>query len=112
MSEDGYTVSEFDGELNALQAAVGGWIEPVPTDESVTMWVNEEGKLMGLPINRLAMDVWLRWDVHRCQLLAGEWLAGSCVVTGGVDRHGNTLDITDDARRWVLAVARDAGVAV
>ena len=39
-------------KLAALQAAVGGWIEPIPSDPSVTMWVNEEGKFAPLPVNR------------------------------------------------------------
>ena len=112
VEEDGttsYRIDEFDSsELADLQAAVGGWIEAIPTDPLVTMWVNEEGKLHKLPPNRLAMDVWLRWDIHRCQLVGGDWIAGNCVVTGGVGADGETLDLPDEARRWVLRVASEA----
>jgi len=107
-----YRVEEFDGDGDALRAVVGGWLEAAPSDESVTVWVNEEGKALGLPINRLAMDVWLRWDLHRCMLLGRDWLAGNVVVTGGVDRNGETLDLPDAARRWVMTVARDAGAVL
>lgn len=107
-----YTVTEFDGGLKELQAAVGGLVEVVPTHEGVTMWCNEEGKYTGLPVNRLAMDVWIRWDVHRCMLVGKDWLAGSVVVTGGSDRYGNTTDLGAAERRWVLRVAADAGAQV
>lgn len=107
-----YSVSEFDGDLSELQAAVGGLVDVVPTIDHVTMWGNDEAKFLGLPVNRLAMDVWLRWDVYRCMMLGRDWLAGNIVVTGGADGRGNTKDLSDDDRRWVLAVARDAGAAV
>lgn len=109
VSEEGYRVTEFDGGLRELQAAVGGYIEAIPTEPSVTMWVNEEGKLQALPINRLAMDVWIRFDVYRC-MVAGDWIAGSCVITGGTTPAGNTRDLPERWRGWVLRVAHDAGV--
>jgi hypothetical protein len=105
--EGHYKLSEFDGGLAALQAEVGGWIEPIPTTENVTIYVNEEGKLLGLPVNRLAMDVWIRYDCYRC-VPAGDWIAGSAVVVGGVDDEGETLDLSDRDRRWVRRVAREA----
>lgn len=103
-----YRVDEFDGDGDALREVVGGWIEGIPTDPLVTMWVNEEGKFQSLPVNRLAMDVWLRWDIHGCMVVGGDWIAGNCVVTGGVDAYGETLDLPDAARRWVLRVAKEA----
>lgn len=105
-------VEEFAGGLAELQKAVGGFIEAIPTGEDVTMWINEEGKYTDTRVNRLAMDVWIRWDIHRCMIDGHDWIAGPCVVTGGVDEHGETLDISDGARRWVLRVARDAGAAL
>lgn len=110
--EGGYAVTDFQGSTAELQAAVGGWIEPAPSDPSVTLWVNEEGKRAGLPVNRLAMDAWIRWDIYGCMTAGADWLAGNAVVTGGADRHGRTLDITPEAHRWVLRVARDAGARV
>lgn len=105
----GYSLSEFDGDLRELQAAVGGYVEAIPTADAVTMWVNEEGKINVLPVNRLAMDVWIRFDAYGC-MRAGDWIAGSCVVTGGTGKRGETLDLPAQWRRWVLYVARDAGV--
>ena len=105
-------VVEFEGGLDELQRAVGGNVEVIPSHHSVTFWVNEDGKFTGLPINRLAMDAWLRWDEYGCMLFNRDWIAGSVVVTGGVGRDGETKDLPESARRWVLAVARDAGAVI
>lgn len=107
-----YSVTEFEGGADDLRSALGGFIEPIPTNNIVTMWVNEEGKFHGLPINRLAMDIWIRWDDYRCMSIGRDWLAGDVIVTGGVDRAGRTGDLTEVGRSWVLAVARDAGAVI
>lgn len=46
--------------LKELQAAVGGYIELVKVVEggSKLMFVNEEGKMNGLPINEAATELW------------------------------------------------------
>ena len=44
---------EIESGLDALQRAVGGYIEAVyPYEDPVALIVNEEGKLNGLPLNR------------------------------------------------------------
>ena len=44
----------IDSGLESLQKAVGGWIEAIyPFDEEVALICNDEGKLMGLPPNRV-----------------------------------------------------------
>ena len=46
-------VMEIENSLEAMQAVVGGLIQAVyPFEEAVAMVVNEEGKLMGLELNR------------------------------------------------------------
>lgn len=48
---------EVEGNLGALQQAVGGYIEAVyPYEDPVALIVNEEGKLNGLPLNRALWD--------------------------------------------------------
>lgn len=42
---------DIDNTLQALQKAVGGYIETVTLFENVTLICNEEGRLMGLPHN-------------------------------------------------------------
>jgi hypothetical protein len=68
------------GEYEALSGAVGGMIQAVPLgDSDLTLWCNEEGKLIGLPYNESATNVWVKYwgktDV----------MVGDCVITGGID---------------------------
>ena len=49
--------AEIEGGLESLQAAVGGDIQAVyPYDDPVALICNEEGKIMGLPLNRALTD--------------------------------------------------------
>jgi len=50
-------VQEIEGTLESMQKVVGGYIEAIyPFDEPVALICNEEGKLEGLPGNRILMD--------------------------------------------------------
>ncbi len=44
---------EIDGSLKSMQEIVGGLIQPMyPFDDPVALVCNDEGKLLGLPMNR------------------------------------------------------------
>ena len=50
-------IREIDGTLAGLQSLVGGDIQVVyPYDDPVALICNDEGKLMGLPLNRALRD--------------------------------------------------------
>lgn len=50
-------VQEIDGELETMQKIVGGLIQPLyPFNEPVAIVANDEGKLLGLPMNRGLRD--------------------------------------------------------
>lgn len=74
-----------------LQELVGGYIEAVTSDTGdTTFWLNEEGKLIGLPLNAAATA--LLWELN--DAFAGrDFLMGPVVITGGVDDEGATLGI-------------------
>ena len=84
-------------EYDELNSALGGWIEAVPTNATVTIWCNEEGKLKGLPYNDPAMELWKRVDEFGC-IPAGDYVAGPIVVQGPVDDEGEATDCPD----WVF----------
>ena len=44
-------VKEIEGELNEMQEIVGGYIECFPMTDDILCVCNEEGKILGLPIN-------------------------------------------------------------
>lgn len=50
-------LSEIDGTLQSMQNIVGGTIQAIyPFEEPVALICNDEGKLMGLPLNRALRD--------------------------------------------------------
>lgn len=44
-------------DLETLQRLVGGLIQPIYYKPGKVMWVNEEGLLLGLPLNMLASAI-------------------------------------------------------
>ena len=76
--------------LADLQKAVGGLIECVSLTkkENMDMWVNEEGKLLGLPQNPIATSLYV--DEHGTR----DVMVGDVIVTGGSDDEGETLPLT------------------
>lgn len=49
--------AEIDGSLESMQSTVGGLIQVIyPFDDPVALVCNDEGKLMGLPLNRPLTD--------------------------------------------------------
>ena len=49
--------AEIDGSLESMQNIVGGLIQVIyPFDDPVALICNDEGKLMGLPLNRPLTD--------------------------------------------------------
>ena len=49
---------EIGSDLKSMQAVVGGFIQAIYpfVDEELTLICNEEGKLIGLPLNRVLKD--------------------------------------------------------
>ena len=94
---DGTVTALPDASYETIHLGVGGWIEAVPTDGRIVIWVNEEGKLNHLPFNPLGHALWAQVDRYGC-IAAGDWLAGPCVITGPADDVGNTTSVAD----WVL----------
>ncbi len=68
--------------LRQLQGLVGGYIEGVTLRNGHMLYINEEGKLKGLPVNDvatdLARDVLSPWDV----------IVGDAVLVGPPDAEG------------------------
>ena len=63
-------ITEIKGELHEMQEIVGGLIQALyPWDDRVALICNDEGKIMGLPLNRVLKD----YDV-----IAGTFLSAVC----------------------------------
>lgn len=81
-----------DGEsqLKELQEAVGGWVQAVDFTPQLTIWVNEEGKLHGLPINPMATFLWEKY------FGLTDYICGNVIFTGGTDSEGYTLGLNEE----------------
>ena len=63
--------TEINSGLEALQKAVGGHIQAVyPYEDPVAIVCNEEGKIMGMPLNRALSDE----DGNIYDIIAGNFL--------------------------------------
>lgn len=60
--------------LEEMQAIVGGYVEQVWLDENTTMFLNEEGKLEGLPFNIEATKVFLSHYPESNDFIVGDVL--------------------------------------
>lgn len=93
--------------LEDYQAIVNGYIEAVGLKSGDTMYVNEEYWYRFGPtdLNSIAMDV-AGLGGRPDLMLNG--ILGPVVVLGPLDDEGNDTDISDQARRWIKRVAREA----
>lgn len=93
----------IDGSLASLQAIVGGLIQPLDMDViGASIWCNEEGLLIGLPVNlRATVYLYQKAPEHR----GFNVLVGECFITGQADSDGVTTDVP-------VEVIRDFGLDV
>lgn len=66
-------------EYQQLSDAVGGLIQPVDLKTDLAIIVNEEGKLISLPVNVIGTHMWYR------SYGATDVMVGNVVFTGGTD---------------------------
>ena len=76
--------------LEQLQHAVGGYIQAIDLSDELTLWCNEEGKMMNLPHNRRAQELW-----DKVFGAGTDYIVGDIVLTGGANEDGETLGLTD-----------------
>lgn len=74
-----------------LHALVEGWYQCVGLNDEIVVWLNEEGKLNGLPWNQRAQALWDQKYGPGTDILVGP-----AVLTGGADAAGETLGLSDE----------------
>jgi len=77
------------GEYEQLSGAVGGLIQPVDLRPGLTIWVNEEGKLINLPVNVIGSHLWEK------SFGMTDVIVGNCVFTGNANEDGETEPLTN-----------------
>jgi len=79
------------GQITEYQEAVGGWFECIDLDEpAATFFVNEEGKVTNLPLNRRATLMW--WANYRAARNVDAFM-GNVILMGKPDEDGDTQDV-------------------
>lgn len=81
-----------------LSGAVGGLIEAVTLDGDITLWCNEEGKILGLPYNDKATLLWEK------TFGATDLIMGDVILTGGNDEEGETLPLSDSQLEKIYSI--------
>ena len=90
-------------ELVTLQMAVGGLIEAKTLEGGYTLFMNEEGKLMQLPINERATEIWLANFPNFPDVIVGD-----VVIAGGTDEEGEQLGLDPDYANRLLEIFAQA----
>ena len=83
--------------LVTLQAGVGGLVQAIDLSQRLTMWLNEEGKVLGQAHNPYGQFFWDKlYGAHT------DYIVGDIVISGGTDGHGDTLGLTEQQVEWVM----------
>jgi len=87
-------VPDGGAQLDQLQQLVGGYIQAVNLPEQIesdaTAYINEEGKLTGLPLNRRASIFMMG------ALMTGDFIVGPFLLCGFDPKRGVNTDVPDD----------------
>lgn len=86
-----------DDALRALQVRVGGWIEAVTLTDTITMFLDEEGRLKPTPYNEAATRIAIEFG-HPPY----DPIYGSVVFTGPGDEEGRTLGLNDEDLEYLV----------
>ena len=79
--------AEIDGSLAGMQQVVGGYIQAIyPFEDSVALICNEEGKILGLPLNRSLRDE--DGDIY-------DVIAGTFFLCGAPPGRGSFADLEE-----------------
>lgn len=79
------TITEIPNTgYESVKAAIGGgYLEAIPMGEGHSAYIDEEGKLKGLPINPVASFLW-----YKRLSPMNDFLVGDCVIFRSVNDNG------------------------
>lgn len=96
-----------DGTYKSVSDAVGGYIEHITLHgvfEGFSLYVNEEGKLNGLPFNDIATAVWERVFGIYTDVIVGN----AVLVSSKTDDEGNELPLSESDVEKVMELINEA----
>jgi hypothetical protein len=86
---------------DAIKSAVGGWFTHVTIQPHLDFWVDDEGLLKSLPLNKVATRFYE-------MLGSSSPIVGDAVFTGGTNARGETLSLDDNYARAIEIMAEMA----
>jgi hypothetical protein len=93
-------VANIDERGDGLRKVIGGWLEMV-SEREWCAFLDEEGKLKGLPANEPATLL-----AHSLGWRMGDFLVGTVMFLGPVDEEGESTPVPD----VVLDMASELGL--
>ena len=75
-----------------LKGHIGGWLEGLHLDDKTFAYIDEEGKMKGLPYNVLATELCADLQVG---LAPTDFISGTMLIVGSPDSEGNETDVPD-----------------
>lgn len=97
---------DADKSYETISQAVGGWIECVGLTPTLDMWVNEEGKLDGLPYNPDATAIFWSHFGFGTDIIVGD------VVFTSHDEEGNTTSLENEQMQYLEQFLGNLGVEI
>lgn len=92
-----------DWDLAQIQNEVGGLIQPVEFgDKPYFAYINDEGKLLDLPVNEIATALWYESGQR---ILLGDFLVGNAVFFGDIDDDGEDTDAPNSLMEEFIKIA-------
>ena len=96
-----------DATYKSVSDAVGGYIEHITLQgkfEGFSLYVNEEGKLNGLPFNDIATAIWERVFGVYTDVIVGN----AVLVSSKTDNEGNELPLSESDVEKVMELINEA----
>lgn len=87
-----------DKSLEKLQKAVDGYVQAIDLSDTMSMWCNEEGKMMSLPHNPFGQAFWEKVYGRT------DYIVGDIVLTGGTDKDGETMGLNDEQMKEISVI--------
>lgn len=102
-TEQPLELRQFD-DFTEYQRAVDGTFDVIElTNPESSLYLNDEGKLKGLPANfRATLLLW----AHNSAFRHRDFTCGDVVLLGGVDDEGDTLDVPDQLVELLTKTSR------
>lgn len=102
-------VRSVEATVVAVQAIVGGYIEMVQLDRKTVMYVNEEGKDFGLPVNTAAnrLVAFTNPGLH-----PADFIVGPVFLVGLLNAQGEMDGEEHDTPGYIVQICRDLNIPV